>query len=503
MSNIEDIIKRILTLKPNLTREDVEKLIEEEKAEAAGLLTEEAAANLVASNLGITGAGEKIEAKIMIGDITSGLNDVSLTGRVIHIFPSRTFDRKDGSQGKLGKIILGDKTGSVEVVFWDEKADLLKANKVKVDKIIRILHGYTRERMGEIQVNVGKRGQVFMEPMDAVEENYPQIGEFFRTPGEVHKPGQINLEGVVMDSYPASTFTRNDGSEGKVSRLVIEEGGGRINLVLWDEKVTKYSDLEKGTKIRIVSGSVRESQTGGYEVHLSWQTEVEIVEEGVEPEEPVPYWTKLGDLEEGMRSVNVTARVYQTGEVREFTRKNGSMGKVTTVLIKDDTGTARLTLWDEEVDKLSELDQGTPIVVENGYTRAGYGGVDLNVGRYGELRINPEDVEIDEYTSEDLVTRIINLEQDDSNVTIEGEILDSPVTREVNTRRGMATVTHFRLDDNTGEVRVSLWRELGREVEDLMPGAEIRLENMNVREPFDGLVQVSSGPFTKIKIIKR
>ncbi len=63
MSSMEEIIKRILALRPNLTKEAVEKLIDEERAKAAGLLTEEAAAHLVASNLGLDGAGERIEAK--------------------------------------------------------------------------------------------------------------------------------------------------------------------------------------------------------------------------------------------------------------------------------------------------------------------------------------------------------------------------------------------------------------------------------------------------------
>ena len=44
MSSTEDVIKRILAVKPNLTREIVERLIQEEKAKAAGLLTDEAAA---------------------------------------------------------------------------------------------------------------------------------------------------------------------------------------------------------------------------------------------------------------------------------------------------------------------------------------------------------------------------------------------------------------------------------------------------------------------------
>ena len=49
----ETIMERILIMKPNITRDTVIKLIEAEGAKAAGLLTEEAAAHLVASNLGI------------------------------------------------------------------------------------------------------------------------------------------------------------------------------------------------------------------------------------------------------------------------------------------------------------------------------------------------------------------------------------------------------------------------------------------------------------------
>ncbi|MCX6655918.1 MAG: hypothetical protein NTY03_12505, partial [Candidatus Bathyarchaeota archaeon] len=122
MSSTEDVIKRIMAVKPNLTREVVERLIQEEKAKAAGLLTDEAAAHLVASNLGMDGAGERIEAKLKIGALTSGLNDVSLTGRVLHIFPPRTFQRADGRQGKVLRMLIGDATGIVAVVFWDDKA---------------------------------------------------------------------------------------------------------------------------------------------------------------------------------------------------------------------------------------------------------------------------------------------------------------------------------------------------------------------------------------------
>ncbi|MCK4701992.1 hypothetical protein KAT55_01405, partial [Candidatus Bathyarchaeota archaeon] len=224
----DDIIKRILRLKPNLTEVAVRQLIDEERAKAAGLLTEEAAAHLVASSLGINGAGEKIEAKLKIGDLTAGLSDVSLTGRVIHVFPSHTFDRDNQRKGKVLRLIMGDKTGTVTVVFWDEKADHVEASKLPPSKIIRILHGYSRERRGNIEVNMGNRGQMFMEPMDAVDEDFPALDTFFVTPAGVFREGTVHIQGVVVDSFPVNTFVRQDGSEGRVSRLVIEEGGARM-----------------------------------------------------------------------------------------------------------------------------------------------------------------------------------------------------------------------------------------------------------------------------------
>ncbi|MBN2335033.1 hypothetical protein JXL21_05695 [Candidatus Bathyarchaeota archaeon] len=498
----DEIIKRILKLKPTLTEEAVQKMIDEERAKAAGLLTEEAAAHLVASNLGINGAGEKIDAKLKIGDLTAGLSDVSLSGRVIYVFPSRSFDRDNQRKGKVLNMIIGDKTGTVTIVFWDEKADHVEASKLGPGKLIRILHGYSRERRGNIEVNMGNRGQVVLEPMGIVDEDYPPVDSFFVTPAAVFSEGTIHLQGVVMDSFPANTFSRQDGSEGKVSRLVLEEGGARINLVLWDDRVDEFSGLERGTLIRVIAGNVRTGNQGSPEVHVGWGTQIIVVKKGVKPAEPVPYWTKIGDLKEGIGSVNVAALVTQVGEQREFVRRDGTEGRVVSVLLEDETGTVRLSLWDGDVDLTEQMEEGSTVVVENGYTRAGYGGIDLNAGRNGRVHINPEDLKVELPEIERTITRVIDLREGQKNVTVRGQLLDDPVQRDIETVRGPATVTNFRIDDGTGEARVSLWRDHAEKAMDLTAGADVRLEYMNVREPFDGLIQVSSGAFTKIVIEK-
>ena len=286
MSSTDDVIKRILAIKPTLTREVIEILIQEEKVKAAGLLTDEAAAHLVASNLGINGAGERIEVKLKIGGLTSGLNDVSLSARVIQVFESRNFTRADGRQGKVLRMLIGDSTGMVAAVFWDDKADHVVASKIQRGKIIRILHAYSRERQngGEIEVNVGGRGQVYMEPLDAVDADFPAVDSFFKLPGEVQTAGSVNVTGVVVDRSPVNTFVKKDGSgEGKVNRLSIQEEGRRIPLVVWEDKVDELAGIQIGTRIRVIGASSRVRTGGGFEIHLSRGSIVEVLEEGSSP----------------------------------------------------------------------------------------------------------------------------------------------------------------------------------------------------------------------------
>ena len=500
LSSMEEIIKRILALRPNLTKEAVEKLIDEERAKAAGLLTEEAAAHLVASNLGLDGAGERIEAKVKIGDLTTGLSDVSITARVIFVSPPTTFTRRDGREGKVLNMLLGDSTGSVTAVFWDDKADQVAASKVAPGKIVRVLHGYSRERRGEIQINVGNRGQIYMEPLDAVEDDYPGLESFYKTPAEIFKPGTVNLVGVIMNKFPVSTFSRQDGSEGRVTRVSLEEGEGRINLVLWDDKVDEVKDLEPGTRIRVTGGNARERQDMSLEVHSSYRTIIEVLEVGARPEKPVPKWAKIGNLRTGMSIVNVAGRVANIGTMREFNRRDGGTGRVVSVLLEDETGTVRLSLWDDDVKMVDDMEPGTIIAVENGYTRLSLGDVGLNVGQNGTLQINPEDIEVEESNVETKIVPLRDLREGQTNIHVRGTVLEPPEVREVETARGPATVASFRIDDGTGEARVSFWRDLVSQVEGLSGGTRVRIENCNIREPFDGLMQVSSGMFTRITV---
>jgi len=66
------------------------------------------------------------------------------------------------------------------------------------------------------------------------------------------------------------------------------------------------------------------------------------------------------------------------------------MHRVATAVVSDDTGSIKLALWDDNIDR---VDVNYVIRIENGYVTTFMGEPQLNVGRYGTLRVLEEEEE--------------------------------------------------------------------------------------------------------------
>ena len=94
---------------------------------------------------------------------------------------------------------------------------------------------------------------------------------------------------------------------------------------------------------------------------------------------------KIADLQDGMRRVDVEAKVLEISEPREVrSRYTGQQLKVAEAMISDDTGTVKLVLWNEQIEQVN-LDDN--VRIENGYIRSFRGEIQLNVGKYGALTV--------------------------------------------------------------------------------------------------------------------
>jgi len=94
---------------------------------------------------------------------------------------------------------------------------------------------------------------------------------------------------------------------------------------------------------------------------------------------------KISALRDGMRSVNIVGRVLDISEIREVRSRYGNgTFRVATATIGDETGTIKLTLWNEQIDKVNVDDT---INIENGYVKSFRGEIQLNIGKYGRFNV--------------------------------------------------------------------------------------------------------------------
>ncbi|MGH9909852.1 MAG: DNA-binding protein [Nitrososphaerales archaeon] len=93
---------------------------------------------------------------------------------------------------------------------------------------------------------------------------------------------------------------------------------------------------------------------------------------------------KISELKGGMRSINVEASVVSVSEPRTVNKRDGGTAKVADVVIKDDSGEIKLSLWE---DQIAMVKAGSKISIENGYTTSFRGENQLSVGKYGKLNI--------------------------------------------------------------------------------------------------------------------
>jgi replication factor A1 len=94
---------------------------------------------------------------------------------------------------------------------------------------------------------------------------------------------------------------------------------------------------------------------------------------------------KIKDLRDNMRNITIEAKVADKSDTREVTsRFKDETYKVATAVIEDETGTIKLTLWNEQIEQVSV---GNTVKVENGYVTSFRGEIQLNIGKYGKLTV--------------------------------------------------------------------------------------------------------------------
>lgn len=112
--NYEKVIEKIARAS-GIDKEEVQKKVAAKRAKLSDLISYEGAAQIVAAELGVNFENEKLK----INELLPGMRKVNVVGKMIKIFPVRSFKNSKGEDMKVVNFVLADDTSNIKLVLWD------------------------------------------------------------------------------------------------------------------------------------------------------------------------------------------------------------------------------------------------------------------------------------------------------------------------------------------------------------------------------------------------
>jgi replication factor A1 len=362
----QEIIQAILAKHPELTEQHILDSLAEEKNRSGGLLCDETLLRLIAAKFDVEVPKQNVafSGVLSSGRLFAGLNDVTVEGRLVAVFPVRSFNGGEKS-GKFATLTVADNDGLLRVVLWNERAELVEGGKLKNGQIVRLLHGYTREdRYGKVELHLGGKSKIEIADDESV---YPLLEKFATKIADLNLSFlTVNLAGKVREVSNLTAFTKGDGSDGRVLRFTLEDTSGVVTVVAWNEKAEELDkQLKPKVGLNLVNAKIKETQSGTLEVHVDSGCFAQVLPIGL-------LFTKMPDLREGA-IVNVKGEVSVIEPLKEVTTGKGEKIKLFVFELTDDSGNVRVSVWRNQAEELSQLKIGDTVTVEDGYVKKGYG----------------------------------------------------------------------------------------------------------------------------------
>jgi len=193
-------IKRKIKEEKGVSDAEIEEKVKQKLDQLSGLISREGAAHIVANELGVKIFPDPQKKRYKIKEIMSGLRGVEVVGRIVKKYETRTFN-KDGREGKVASILLGDETGVLRVVLWDEN-HIKQVEEMKENDIIKIINSYAKENQGFREVHLGNRSEIILNPEGENIEAIKQVRDFSQKKIEELQVGDmVKVLGTVVQVF--------------------------------------------------------------------------------------------------------------------------------------------------------------------------------------------------------------------------------------------------------------------------------------------------------------
>lgn len=259
-----DEIKKKIQEQTQLSREDIDKRVQEKLTQLSGLISEEGALHIIANELEVQFVPSKEERRIK--DLLPGMRDVEQPMRVIQSYDLREFESKyDGGVGKVKSFLAGDESGVIRVTCWGVRAE--EAEKLKEQDIVVVKSAYVKENQGRAELHLNNNSELTINPegveVATTSPSRSEDGEYVRKSINELSKGDYRVEllGTIVQAYDPRFFERKDGTPGFVTNIMIDDGKGNVRVGCFDEVAAQVLGMKKEEVLSNKEGSFEEEKT--------------------------------------------------------------------------------------------------------------------------------------------------------------------------------------------------------------------------------------------------
>ncbi|MBY8999306.1 MAG: DUF2240 family protein [Candidatus Heimdallarchaeota archaeon] len=500
MSNQRSLkeIVDIISSEAGLGKEEINQLINNKMDELGEFVTALGAAHIVAREMGVDLSSEPkvaVPPMISVDQLVPEITNVNLLGRITRVYDQFTFKKKDGSDGVLQSIILEDKTGTIRVVFWDQKAAEFQNGNCSAGDPIRILGAYTRKgKDGSTEVHLGIRSHLQIRPSGIDDENLPKSKTSFSKISDMKgNEVDVSIKGKVTQIDDILEFERSDGSKGTKRGLIVGDETGEVLVNFWNEKSTQVENLKLGAVITVVGLSSKIGLKGLIELHSNRFTNFTKEETaadfmvkkglvGTMQKEGIKI-AKLNEISDINQLISVKGLIINVNTVHEFSRESGNKGKVQNITISDDSGLMRVVLWDDKTTLIGSNDTDKMLSIVNGNTRKGrFTDIEIHCGNQTQADLDEVDMDIIKQYQV-AFANLADITPEASDVNIRGAITELNPVQEITTKENETIkLQSFKINDQTAEIKITCWRDNIHKLADLSAGERIEIYQAKVKE---------------------
>jgi replication factor A1 len=475
------MIEIVLQKKPEISAEDVRELIDEKKRKiGAGYLTDQGALFLVAADLGVSFENNQ-SAQSSIKDLYIGANDVNLTARILTIFPIKRFTKRDTNEEIQNRTLtIYDKNSSIKLRLWDQHVSFPEDNDVKPGDLITISHGYTKSGFDNKPfINLGSKGIIEKSNSNNTDNGYndnleiPSIDSISKTVDDIKEPvDNIVVTGVIRSNPRVSRYVNFRSEPGKSLHISLsnEDESKTLRAIIWNINEDRIPDIfTQGSKVKLIGVKVKQGNpqysNEEFEIHGDEGTIIQVQQQTRHDEEQEGGGGE-GGADEFDGGKVVVLKVLSNGSEFESSVNDNFLA-----IDKENQNFLSVV-----IDPRLVQEKIHPGVIIEGIPNRVFGNIVYFTNESSYIRIVTETYENAFPDESEMETKIKNIEVSDKPYIVEAIVLQPPNTSNITTKSGEdIIVTETLIGDDTGEIRLTGWREQSSKISKLNVGDRIKV----------------------------